>query len=40
LRHFFGLASLLDRFPGAKAVATAEVVEGMVRAATCATSSV
>src|SRR5712671_6633898 len=27
--HFFGLAPLLERFPGAKAVATAEVVEAM-----------
>src|SRR4029077_81495 len=27
--HFFGLASLLARFPRAKAVATAEVVEAM-----------
>src|SRR5258708_297045 len=27
--HFFGLAPLLERFPGAKAVATAEVVGAM-----------
>jgi glyoxylase-like metal-dependent hydrolase (beta-lactamase superfamily II) len=27
--HFFGLASLLERFPGAKAVATPEIVEAM-----------
>jgi glyoxylase-like metal-dependent hydrolase (beta-lactamase superfamily II) len=27
--HFFGLASLLERFPGARAVATPEVVKAM-----------
>ena len=29
--HFFGLASLLERFPRAKAVATPEVVKAMQR---------
>lgn len=29
--HFFGIGMLEDRFPGARAVATAEVVEGMRR---------